>query len=193
MTLHWDSESSWNRKQSKQQYLALDRNFPRSSGAIASFLLNFQVILSGLLCMAPEANMLYNVSKLNIPSWIIYITPSLSVLALKMKGDSPETVLPSVQTDFVRSQHFPSQGTMTDLHYFLLKPVWFAMKKKPSWSVLLPQLTTRWKSFSTRCLLIRKSTNEKKKNTASFQENVLEEEKEDSHPISNFFWRLHWF
>lgn len=91
-------------------------------------------------------------------------------------------------------QHLPSQGTTTDLHYFLLKPVWFAIKKKSSWSVLLPQLTTRWKSFSIRCLLIRKSTNKKNpKHPASFQENVLEGAKADSHPISKLFWRFHQF
>lgn len=33
-------ESSWNRKQSQQQYLALGRNFLRSSGATASVLLS---------------------------------------------------------------------------------------------------------------------------------------------------------
>lgn len=105
VTLHWDSESSWNRKQSKQQYLALGRNFPRSAG-IASFLFKVQVFLSGLLSMAPEDKMLYNVSKLNIPSWIFYITPFLIISVLKMKGDRPETLLPSGQADFVRSPEF---------------------------------------------------------------------------------------
>lgn len=107
--------------------------------------------------------MLYNVSKLNIPLWIIYIIPFPIILILKMEENNLVTALPSVQTLW-GLQHSPPQGATTDLQYFLLKPVWFAMKKKKSsWSVLLPQLTTRWKSFSIRCLFIRKSTNEKKK------------------------------
>lgn len=185
---YWDSESSWNRKQSKEQYLALDRNFHRSSGVIVSFLLKFQV---RILCKAPvQANILYKIEH-TIMNHLYYTFPNY-FSSKDWRGIILKQFYLLYKQTLWGLQHLPSQGTTTDFHYFLLKPVWFAIKKKSSWSVLSPQLTTRWKSFSVRCLLIRKSTNKKTK-TASLQEDVSEEAKEDSHPFSNLLWKPHQF